>query len=49
MGNKFDLFEKIQKERDFRTEYTESLKNEGIKAEGNLFDNDFYDKVRKRD
>ena len=47
MGNKFDPFDKIQKERDFRTEYTESLKNEGIKAEGNLFDNDFYEKVRK--
>ena len=44
MGNKFDPFDKIQKERDFRTEYTESLKNEGIKAEGNLFNNE---KVRK--
>ena len=47
MNKKYDPTERLQKEREFRKEYTESLKNEGLKADGNFFGKDFYERVRK--
>jgi len=47
MASKYDPTERIKREREFRKEYTESIKNEGSKAEGNLFGKDFYERVRK--